>query len=106
MEVLPATVIREYPVITSVLKCAKLKWKWLLNEPYKNLTLPKKPPSRDRQISESEIDKVLDALQWVGGDTFMGSSYHYTAIAFDLLNLKRTVSDKTRRELSSEEKIQ
>ncbi len=77
-----ASVRREYSLLRSVLNTARRKWRWFTAEPQKDIVLPKKPPPRDRRISQEEIDKILYQLEWKGDDHFYGTIRHELAIAF------------------------
>lgn len=58
----PGSVRRELVLISSLLKVARVKWKWFEGEPIKDIDWPKAPQPRDRRISLDEIEKVLEAL--------------------------------------------
>lgn len=58
----PGTVLRELGLVVSVLEQARLRWKWVNGNPAKDVQRPKRPASRDRRISDTEIDRVLAAL--------------------------------------------
>ena len=76
----PASVRREFQVLTAVLNACRKKWKWM--EADKNLTsqveLPKKPPPRDRIATENEIDLILSALLY---DGHVINRHHEVAVA-------------------------
>lgn len=55
---------REFSMISAVLSVAQRDWKWIDHNPSKMVRLPKKSPPRDRRISEIEISKILDALDY------------------------------------------
>jgi integrase len=58
----PASVRRELGLISSVLKVARVKWKWISQEVMRDVDKPRKSPPRDRRINQEEIDRVLLAL--------------------------------------------
>lgn len=60
----PASVLRELQIISAVCERARQEWHWLERNPCKEVRKPKKPPPRDRRISQSEIDQILLALQY------------------------------------------
>jgi len=57
-----SSVNRELNIINSVLEVARKQWRWLGVNPLKDLDRPKDPPPRDRRISDSEVERVLDSL--------------------------------------------
>lgn len=59
-----ASINRELHIISSVLNTARREWKWMETQPMKDVRKPKNPPPRDRRISEQEISKILQALQY------------------------------------------
>ena len=56
----PATVLREINLINSVLESCRRDWKWLHENPLKDMRKPKAPPSRKRRVTQSEIDALVD----------------------------------------------
>lgn len=60
----PGSIRREFTLIRSVLKTARLRWKWMDHDPAKDVELPMEPPSRDRRIDDDEINQVLKALKY------------------------------------------
>lgn len=63
----PSSVNRDFTVLASVLKAARLQWKWMVDQPTKDVRRPKDPPARDRRITEKEIFLIMKALQYEGG---------------------------------------
>lgn len=57
-----SSVNRELNIISSVIETARKKWKWIGENPLKDLDRPKDPPHRDRRISDDEIQRICDAL--------------------------------------------
>src|ERR1700743_106433 len=55
----PASINRELNLVFSVIKAARMQWKWLYHYPEKDVVRPNNPPPRDRRISEEEIKKIL-----------------------------------------------
>ena len=62
-----STVNRELNLLSSVINHAK-KWKWCRYNPISDIDRPKNPAPRDRRISESEIGRILDALEYEESD--------------------------------------
>lgn len=61
-EVSPATVRREMGLMSSAFTVAKLEWKWLKENPAKDVRKPPNSKARDRLISEAEIDRLIALL--------------------------------------------
>lgn len=57
----PASINRELIVISGVLKHCRT-WKWMVDNPMKDINRPKNPPPRDRLISDYERDRILLAI--------------------------------------------
>ena len=68
-EVSAASVNRELNIISSVFSVAHTEWRWITNNPVSEIRRPPNPKSRDRRISEIEVERVLDALGYSEGDT-------------------------------------
>lgn len=62
-DVKPATVKRELGLIGSVLRTARLKWKWIATEPMRDVRKPKSPPGRERIATKDEIKRILLTLE-------------------------------------------
>ena len=58
---------RELDLIQSVLKEARLRWKWMHENVTKDLRKPPPPKHRDRRISEAEIAAILLELRYCEG---------------------------------------
>jgi integrase len=67
-EVSAASVNRELNIISSVFTVARTEWRWITNNPVSDIRRPPNPKSRDRRISDEEIQRVLDALGYSEGD--------------------------------------
>lgn len=65
-EVLSSSVNRELNVIAAALTASRRQWKWIVNNPMKDIKRPKNPPHRDRRISQDEIERILKALGYEG----------------------------------------
>lgn len=61
-EVSNATVLREWNLLSHVCTLAIKEWKWLHNNPFKEVKRPKAPEARWRRISEDEIERLLMAM--------------------------------------------
>ncbi len=62
-----SSVNRDFNIIRTVLRTARVKWKWMSTEPARDVKRPKDPPPRDRLISTDEIKRILTALEYVEG---------------------------------------
>lgn len=58
-EVSSATVIREFNLLSHICSTAVKEWKWLKTNPTSIVQRPKQPKSRDRLITQEEIDALL-----------------------------------------------
>lgn len=58
-DVSPATVNRDFSLLSHVCTKAHKEWKWLRDNPVVDVQRPKQPPPRDRRISQDEIDRIL-----------------------------------------------
>lgn len=63
----PASVIREWNLLSHALSIAINEWHWLRENPLKGVRKPKAPLPRDRRISQLEIDKLLLAFGYIQG---------------------------------------
>lgn len=61
-QVTPASVRREWNLLSSALNIAVNEWRWLHENPMKTVKRPPPPEARDRRISEDEIERLLFAL--------------------------------------------
>jgi integrase len=59
-EVSAASVNRELNIISSVFTVARTEWRWITNNPGSDIRRPPNPKSRDRRISDEEIQRVLE----------------------------------------------
>ena len=57
-----STINRELNFISAVIEHAKDHWAWIADNPVRQIKRPKNPESRDRRISEHEIERILLAL--------------------------------------------
>ena len=63
----PASVLREFKLLNSVLEYTRKEWKWIAQNPAKDVRRPKASGHRDRLITWAESRKVLRALGWTRG---------------------------------------
>ena len=59
----PATVLRELRVWHHLFKLAREEWKWVKDDPFVGLRMPKSPPPRDRLPTPQENMMIL---RWLG----------------------------------------
>tara|TARA_R110002095_G_scaffold4216_3_gene11440 strand:+ start:127 stop:1107 length:981 start_codon:yes stop_codon:yes gene_type:complete len=59
-----SSVNRELNIICSVLEMAFKKWRWTSENVARDVDRPKDPPHRDRRISDDEIQRILDSLEY------------------------------------------
>ena len=74
-----SSVDRDLNLLSSVFEQAK-RWRWINNNPIREIKRPKNPQPRDRRISEQEITRILDALQFDGQT--VTENRHFIAVAF------------------------
>lgn len=55
---------RELNILSSVLREARVRWKWMTENPMKDVRRPKMPPPRDRLVSADEMTRLLAALEY------------------------------------------
>jgi len=60
----PATVRREMNLLGHCFETARKEWKWIEENPTKDVSKPPDSPPRDRLISEDEIEMIRIALNW------------------------------------------
>lgn len=60
--VTPASVRREWNLISAAINVAVNEWRWLPENPMKTVKRPPPAEARDRRISEDEIERLLFAL--------------------------------------------
>lgn len=54
-----ATVLREMNLLRSVFEACRKEWRWIRENPMKDVTRPRQPPSRKRRVSQDEIDALV-----------------------------------------------
>lgn len=65
----PASVRREWNLLSNACNIAIREWKWLKENPFSQVRRPPPPESRDRLFSCSEIESILVSLGWEDGIT-------------------------------------
>lgn len=60
----PGSILRELQIMSVVIEQARTEWKWIDNNPCREVRKPKKPPHRDRRISPDEEKRILLALEY------------------------------------------
>lgn len=76
-----SSVNREMNVISNAFEVARREWKWIAENPCKDVTRPKNPPPRDRLISEKEIELIRLSLDYPD-DVTPTKQIHFAALAF------------------------
>src|SRR5699024_9177692 len=77
----PASVIRETNSLKALWRQAKrLEWNYVDHEPWKEVTTPKAPPARTQAYTQAQVDKIVAALGYKGGEP--KTRKHEAAIAF------------------------
>lgn len=61
----PSSVNRDLNLLSALFEQAK-RWRWVEQNPIRNVRRPKNPPPRDRRIGDDEIQKILAALGFDG----------------------------------------
>lgn len=57
-QVSPATVLREWNLLSAACTRAVREWRWLSENPMSNVRRPKKPRPRDRRVHMDEIERI------------------------------------------------
>lgn len=61
-QVTPASVRREWNLLSAAINVAINEWRWLPKNPMKSVKRPEGGPARDRRISDDEVERLLFAL--------------------------------------------
>lgn len=64
-KVSPATVRREWNLLSGICTLAINEWRWLRDHPMRSVKRPESAPPRTRRITQDEIDRIV----WACGDT-------------------------------------
>lgn len=67
LEVQPGSVLRERNLLHAVIETAIRDWSWPIENPMKGVRWPPQPKSRDRRISQDEIQRICFALGYTEG---------------------------------------
>jgi len=78
-QVSKGTVLREMNLLGSVLEHARKEWRWIRENPIKDVTKPRQPKGRKRRVSQDEIDRLITASGYTGAHESM---LHITVAAF------------------------
>jgi integrase len=62
-----STINRDLALISHVFTTARKEWKWIAVSPTTDVRRPPNPQSRDRRITENEIDQLCQVLGFEGG---------------------------------------
>lgn len=62
-----STINRDLALISHVFTTARKEWKWIAESPTTDVRRPQNPESRDRRITESEIEQLCQVLGFDGG---------------------------------------
>ncbi len=76
----PSSVNRDLNLLSAVFREA-IRWRWIASNPIHGINRPKNPQPRDRRISDSEIEKILNALHYDGGE--IRTTCDIIAVAFN-----------------------
>ena len=63
-QVQAGTVLREIALISAVLECARIEWKWIDQNPIKNIRKPRMPDHREVVISPSQVRTILKTMRY------------------------------------------
>lgn len=58
----PATVSREFTLLSSVFTLAQTEWEWIRDHPCRGVRRPRQPPHRTRVFTDEEIERICLAL--------------------------------------------
>lgn len=74
-----SSVNRDLNLLSALFEQTK-RWRWVKENPIRGIRRPKNPQSRDRRISDKEIERILDALGYDGQS--VTTIRHIIAVAF------------------------
>jgi len=86
----PASVRREMSLLRSVFDIAVQEWGWLRINPFSSVKKPPPTPSRKRRITEGEVERVVTALGYDGGEPENASQRVALAFLFALETAMRS----------------
>jgi len=62
--VLPGSVLREMTTLATVFEAARREWRWIDNNPVRDVRRPAQPKHREKTLTHSEIRAMLRSLGW------------------------------------------
>ena len=77
-KVKPSSINRELNLISSILTKARVKWCWMVINPFDGLERPKDPPHRERIVTKGELSRIVETLGFKGT---VITQRHYVAVA-------------------------
>jgi integrase len=80
----PATVARELVILSAMMEVARKEWKWIKENPVKDVKKPRKTASRDRLITKSEVKGMLRGLGYKPRQENVRSAMQTVAVTFML----------------------
>lgn len=78
-KVMGSSVRRDMMLLWAVLEVARKEWRWLRENPLRDVSKPRSSPHRTRLFSDDETRKVVESLGYFGG--LPQTSQHQVAIA-------------------------
>ena len=78
----PRTVLREFGILSAMMEVVRKEWKWIKENPVKDVKKPAEPPARDRLITRSEIKKMLRGLDYDPVSSHITSITQSIAVCF------------------------
>jgi integrase len=85
-----STVRREMTLMRSVFDIAVREWGWLRTNPFASVKKPPAPPARRRRITDREVESVVTALGYDGGEPENASQRVALAFLFALETAMRS----------------
>jgi len=76
----PGTVLRDIGLLQSIFNTARVDWRWLQTDPFKELRKPPSPAHRQRLVSGPELRGVLRALGHSKAPTTVQQAVAYAAL--------------------------
>lgn len=78
----PGTILREFGILSAMMEVVRKEWKWIKENPVKDVKKPAEPPARDRLITRSEIKKMLRGLDYDPVSSHIASITQSIAVCF------------------------
>lgn len=63
-QVQAGTVLREIALISAVLECARIEWRWIDQNPIKNIRKPRMPDHREVVITRQQVRALLKTMRY------------------------------------------